>query len=67
MSKKKNPIPDAVIFATGTTIGIIVGTVLATWIVESLRASGQLPGSQVPQSAPLPSGASTSTVPTVQA
>lgn len=51
--KKKNPVSEAVIFATGTTIGIIVGTVLATWLVESLRANGQLPGGQ---SAALPAG-----------
>lgn len=43
--RKKNPIGEAMIFAAGTTVGIIFGTVIATWIVESLRASGQLPGS----------------------
>lgn len=51
--KKKNPVSEAVIFATGTTVGIIVGTVLATWLVETLRANGQLPGSQ---NAALPPG-----------
>lgn len=43
--RKKNPIPEALIYATGTTVGIVVGTILATWIVESLRATGSLPGS----------------------
>ena len=29
--RKQNPVGEAVIFAVGTTVGIVVGTVLATW------------------------------------
>jgi len=42
--RSKNPVSEAVIFAVGTTVGIVVGTVLATWLVETMKANGQLPG-----------------------
>jgi len=55
MARRRNPVPDVIIYAAGTTFGIVVGTVLATWIVESLRACGSLPGSGMPSPMPLPS------------
>jgi len=52
--RRRNPTADVFIYAAGTTLGIVVGTVVATWIVESMRASGSLPGAGSPQPLPVP-------------
>ena len=51
--KKKNPISEAAIYALGTAAGIVVGTVIATYIVESMRVGGLMPSNPLPP-APAP-------------
>jgi hypothetical protein len=51
-ARKKNPLTEAAIYALGTTVGIVAGTVIATYIVESMRAGGALPSSTPPSTLP---------------
>lgn len=52
--RRKNPssLAEVALFATGTAVGIVVGTVIATWIVETMQANGSLASGKSPE--PLP-------------
>jgi CRISPR/Cas system-associated protein Csm6 len=51
-SRKKNPITEAAVYALGTAAGIVVGTVIATYIVESMRVNGAMSSSLPPAPTP---------------
>lgn len=45
-----NPIGEAAIYAIGGAAGIAIGTVLATYLVETMRANGTIPTPASPSS-----------------
>lgn len=53
-SRKKNPLSEAMIYALGTTVGIVAGTVIATYLVEMMRANGAMPTQALPPAPPSP-------------
>jgi hypothetical protein len=50
--KRINPIAEAALYAVSTTVGIVVGTVIATYVVERMRGNALMPSSSTPPSLP---------------
>ena len=60
--RRRNPmdtLAEALIFGAGSAVGIVVGTVISTLIINKMQANGSLdvPPTQIPGAAPTQPGA----------